>query len=33
MPVQTAVTAEEPAGDADEDWGYVPMAEWGDDLR
>jgi ribonuclease G len=33
-PVQAAAPAEEPAtDDADEDWGYVPMSEWGDDLR
>ncbi len=33
-PVQAAVTADEPApDDTDEDWGYVPMSEWGDDLR
>jgi ribonuclease G len=33
-PVQAAAPAEEPAADdADEDWGYVPMSEWGDDLR
>jgi ribonuclease G len=33
-PVQAAAPAAEPAADdAEEDWGYVPMSEWGDDLR
>ncbi|MEP6812694.1 MAG: Rne/Rng family ribonuclease, partial [Actinomycetota bacterium] len=34
-PVEAAVPAEQPpAGeDADDDWGYVPMSEWGNDLR
>jgi len=33
-PVQAAVPAEKPpADDAEDEWGYVPMSEWGDDLR
>ena len=33
-PVEEApINGDSVNGDSDEDWGYVPMSEWGDQLK